>query len=94
MQFRMNRDNGIVGFKELEPNSKIKIIQPDGDTIIAEVNEKGTARADFSNIRKKFLRQICDIEISHPDFQTIKMSVEVRATKLIPKAITKQVKKG
>lgn len=94
MQFKMNRETAIVEFIGLEPNSKVKIIQPDGDTIIAEANEKGSARADFSNIRKKFLRQLCIIQVSHPDYKTIVLSVEIRATKLIPKAITKQIKKG
>lgn len=94
MQFKMNRDSGIVEFIGLEPNSKIKITLPNKDASIAEADKKGNARADFSNIRKKFLRQVCIIEVSHPDYETIEFLVEVRATKLIPKQITKQTKKG
>lgn len=94
MQFKMNRDSGVVEFIALEPNSKVRITLPDKDVLIAEADEKGDARADFSNIRKKFLRQMCTIEVSHPDYETIEFLVEVRATKLIPKQVTKQTKKG
>jgi hypothetical protein len=94
MKFAMNRNSGLVTFAGLELNSKVTVYLPNKSNVTVETNKDGQAVFDFTKIRKNFLRKEVKIEISHKDFETITFVAEVRATKLIQKPVSSQVKKG
>jgi uncharacterized membrane protein len=94
MKFAMNRDSGLVTFKGLEPNTIVKVYWPDGKEKLVEALKSGEVTIDFSKARKQFLRKEVKIEIYHKDFETVIFMAEIRATKLIQKPVSSQVKKG
>lgn len=94
MKFQMDRNSGLVTFKGLIPQSKVKVIWPDNDVATVEDSGDGEVTISFNEARKKFLRQIINIEIIHKEYETVKISAEIRFTKLIPQQFTTQIKKG
>ena len=94
MKFAMNRDSGVVTFAGIEPNSDVTVNLPNKKKLTVKVDKSGEASFDFTKIRKDFLRKEITIEIVHKDFNTITFVAEIRATKLIQKPVSTQVKKG
>jgi hypothetical protein len=94
MKFAMGRNSGIVMFKDIAEGSSVTIYLPNKKKQTVKVDKSGEASFDFTKIRKDFLREEIKIEISHIDFETIIFVAEIRATKLIQKPVSLQVKKG
>lgn len=94
MKFAMERDSGVVTFAGIEPNSDVIVHLPNKKRLTVTVNKSGEASFDFTKIRKEFLRKEITIEIIHKDYKTITFVAEIRATKLIQKPVSSQVKKG